>query len=136
MAAASVPLSAVPAQASKGPALTVYVAPDGKDTGKGTADHPFKTLEHARDYVRDAKSKVRGDIHVRLKSGTYQLSRTFALTAKDSGTGGQRIVYEAAPGAHPVVSGGKQVTGWTKADAEGKVYKAKLTGLDTRQLYV
>ncbi|WP_432423192.1 discoidin domain-containing protein [Streptomyces pseudovenezuelae] len=137
LAAAVAPLTVTPAQAAaRSSGLTVYVSPSGKDTGRGTADHPFRTLEHARDYVRDAKSKAHGDIHVRLKSGTYQLSRTFALTAKDSGTDGQRIVYEAAPGAHPVISGGKQVTGWTKADAEGKVYKAKLTGLDTRQLYV
>ena len=137
LAAAAAPLTVTSAQAAARPSgLTVYVSPTGKDTGRGTADHPFKTLEHARDYVRDAKSRAHGDIHVRLKSGTYQLSRTFALTARDSGTDGQRIVYEAAPGAHPVISGGKQVTGWTKADAEGKVYKAKLTGLDTRQLYV
>ncbi|MGW2960752.1 discoidin domain-containing protein [Streptomyces sp. NPDC001220] len=131
------PLAVAPAQAApKASGLTVYVSPTGKDTGRGSADHPFKTLEHARDYVRDTKSKVDGDIHVRLLSGTYRLSRTFALTAQDSGRDGQRIVYEAAPGAHPVVSGGKQVTGWTKADADGTVYKAKLTGLDTRQLYV
>ncbi|MEW1773627.1 discoidin domain-containing protein [Streptomyces sp. NPDC086777] len=137
VALAVAPLAAAPAQAApKAAGLTVYVSPGGKDTGRGTASHPFKTLEHARDYVRDAKSRFGGDIHVRLLSGTYRLSRTFTLTARDSGRNGQKIVYEAAPGAHPVISGGRQVTGWTKADADGKVYKAKLTGLDTRQLYV
>ncbi|MGY5118905.1 discoidin domain-containing protein [Streptomyces sp. 900105755] len=137
LALAVAPLAAAPAQAAPtASGLTVYVSPAGKDTGRGTADHPFKSLEHARDYVRDAKGKVHGDVRVRLLSGTYRLSRTFALTAQDSGKDGQRIVYEAAPGAHPVISGGKQVTGWTKADQDGKVYKAKLTGLDTRQLYV
>ena len=65
--------------------LDVYVSPTGRDAGSGTAAHPFKTLEHARDYVRDVKKKVHGDVHVRLMSGTYQLSRTFALTAQDSG---------------------------------------------------
>ncbi|MFE4545847.1 discoidin domain-containing protein [Streptomyces sp. NPDC056785] len=131
------PLAAVPAQAAASAAgLTVYVSPGGQDTGRGTASHPFMTLEHARDYVRDAKSRAGGDIHVRLLTGTYRLSRTFTLTAQDSGRNGQKIVYEAAPGARPVISGGRQVTGWTKADADGKVYKAKLTGLDTRQLYV
>ncbi|MGW1216687.1 hypothetical protein ACWD5F_44345, partial [Streptomyces sp. NPDC002499] len=60
LAAAAAPLTVAPAQAAARPSgLTVYVSPTGKDTGKGTADHPFKTLEHARDYVRDAKSKVR-----------------------------------------------------------------------------
>ncbi|WP_330175976.1 discoidin domain-containing protein [Streptomyces sp. NBC_01498] len=137
LAVASASLAAVPAHAtSRGPALTVYVAPDGKDSGKGSAGHPFKTLEHARDYVRDTKDRVNGDVHVRLLSGTHRLSRTFTLTARDSGRSGQKIVYEAAPGAHPVISGGRQVTGWTAADAGKKVYKAKLSGLDTRQLYV
>ncbi|MFE7123429.1 discoidin domain-containing protein [Streptomyces sp. NPDC057617] len=137
LAAAVAPLTAVPAQASpRAQGLDVYVSPSGRDSGTGTAAHPFKTLEHARDYVRTAKSKVRGDVRVRLLSGTYELSRTFTLTAQDSGSDGQRITYEAAPGAHPVISGGKRITGWTPADASGKVYKAKIGDLDTRQLYV
>ncbi len=102
------------------PDLYVYVSPTGRDAGSGTAAHPFKTLDHARDYVRDVKEKAKGDIHVRLMSGTYQLSRTFALTSRDSGRDGHRIVYEAAPGAHPVISGGKQITGWTPADSAGR----------------
>ncbi|WP_198533810.1 right-handed parallel beta-helix repeat-containing protein, partial [Streptomyces odonnellii] len=137
LATAAAPLAAVPAQASpRAQGLDVYVSPSGRDSGTGTAARPFKTLEHARDYVRTAKSKVRGDVRVRLLSGTYELSRTFTLTAQDSGADGQRIVYEAAPGAHPVISGGKRITGWTPADASGKVYKAKAGDLDTRQLYV
>ncbi|MEV7680541.1 discoidin domain-containing protein [Streptomyces sp. NPDC088341] len=128
----------MPAQASPSRAsgLDVYVSPSGRDSGSGTAARPFKTLEHARDYVRDARKKVRGDVHVRLMSGTYQLSRTFSLTAQDSGKDGHRVVYEAAPGARPVISGGKRITGWTPADASGKVFKASVGDLDTRQLYV
>ncbi|MFI1791012.1 discoidin domain-containing protein [Streptomyces olivaceoviridis] len=137
LAAASAPLTAVPSHAAAKPAdLYIYVSPTGKDTGRGTARHPFKTLEHARDHVRDVKDKAGGDVHVRLESGTYRLSRTFALTAEDSGADGRTVVYEAAPGAHPVISGGRRVTGWTPVDADQKVYKAKLSNLDTRQLYV
>ncbi|SCF61496.1 Right handed beta helix region [Streptomyces sp. MnatMP-M17] len=137
LAAAAAPLVAAPAQASpRASGLDVYVSPSGRDSGSGTAAHPFKTLEHARDYVREAKKRVRGDVHVRLMSGTYQIGRTFSLSAQDSGKDGQRIVYEAAPGAQPVISGGKRITGWTPADASGKVYKASVGDLDTRQLYV
>ncbi|MER5664010.1 discoidin domain-containing protein [Streptomyces mirabilis] len=138
LATVAAPLAvAVPAQAaSKTSDLNVYVSPAGRDSGTGTAAHPFKTLEHARDYVRDAGKKVGGDVHVRLLSGTYQLSRTFTLTAQDSGSDGHKVVYEAAPGAHPVISGGRRVTGWTPADSEGKVYKAEVGDIDTRQLYV
>ncbi|MFF0465378.1 discoidin domain-containing protein [Streptomyces mexicanus] len=137
LAAASISLTAVPTHAAtKAADLYVYVSPTGKDAGRGSAAHPFRTLEHARDYVRDVKDRVDGDIHVRLEGGTYQLSRTFQLTGRDSAAHGHRIVYEAAPGAHPVISGGRRVAGWTPADADGRVYKAKLSGLDTRQLYV
>ncbi|MEV6174697.1 discoidin domain-containing protein [Streptomyces sp. NPDC051954] len=136
LAAATAPLTASSAQAAAPKGLNVYVSPTGKNAGSGTAAHPFKTLEYARDYVREAKKKVGGDVHVLLKSGTYQLSRTFSLTAQDSGKDGSRIIYEAAPGAKPMISGGKQITGWTPADSTGKVYKAKVSDLDTRQLYV
>ncbi|WP_405906523.1 discoidin domain-containing protein [Streptomyces sp. NBC_00828] len=136
LAVATAPLAAAPAQAASPKGLNVYVSPTGRNSGSGTSAHPFKTLEYARDYVREAKKKVSGDVHVLLKSGTYQLSRTFSLTAQDSGKDGSRIIYEAAPGANPVISGGKQITGWTPADSTGKVYKAKVSDLDTRQLYV
>ncbi|MFE5083155.1 discoidin domain-containing protein [Streptomyces mirabilis] len=137
VAAAAALLTAVPAQAAPPPPdLNVYVSPTGRDVGSGSAAHPFRTLDHARDYVRDVKQKAKGDIHVRLMSGTYQLSRTFALTARDSGRDGHEIVYEAAPGAQPVISGGERITGWVPADGAGRVYKAKVGDIDTRQLYV
>jgi chitodextrinase len=140
LAAAALPLTAVRAQAATDPGpppVQVYVSPEhGSDTGPGNAEHPFKTLEHARDYVRGINRDMKRDIHVELQSGTYRLTSTFTLTAQDSGTNGHRIVYEAAPGAHPVISGGEQVTGWTPVDASHKVYVAHVGDLDTRQLYV
>ncbi|MFF4750385.1 discoidin domain-containing protein [Streptomyces sp. NPDC002514] len=140
LAAAALPLSAVQAQAAADqgpPPLKLYVSPDhGRDNGPGSAKQPFRTLEHARDHVRGINRDMHRDIHVELLSGTYRLTGTFTLTARDSGTNGHRIVYEAAPGARPVVSGGEQVTGWTPLDASHQVYKAHVGDLDTRQLYV
>nr|WP_206305610.1 discoidin domain-containing protein [Actinacidiphila soli] len=119
------------------PAVNVYVSPtQGKDTGAGTASHPFKTLTKARDFVRTINRNMQRDIHVELLSGTYTLTDTLTLTSADSGTNGHRIVYQAAPGAHPVFSGGTSVTGWTLADSAHNVYKAHVGNIDTRQLYV
>jgi chitodextrinase len=119
------------------PPLNVYVSPTlGQDHGSGSAAHPFKTLEEARDHVRAINRNMQSDIHVQLLNGTYTLSKTFQLTSADSGTNGHRIVYEAAPGAHPVISGGSTVTGWTLADSAHGVYKAHVGDIDTRQLYV
>ncbi|MEU3983596.1 discoidin domain-containing protein [Streptomyces sp. NPDC026672] len=140
LAVAALPLTAAESSAAdrSGPApQLVYVSPQyGQDSGSGNAQHPFKTLEYARDHVRKINHHMERDIHVELLSGTYRLNRTFSLTERDSGTNGHRVVYEAAPGADPVISGGSQVTGWKPVDAGHKVYKAHVGDLDTRQLYV
>jgi hypothetical protein len=119
------------------PPINVYVSPSsGGNDGSGSASHPFRTLVQARDYVRKINRNMQRDINVELMSGTYTLSDTFQLTGADSGTNGHRIVYQAAPGAHPVISGGTPVTGWTLADPAHNVYKAHVGNIDTRQLYV
>jgi chitodextrinase len=123
--------------ASAAPAVEVYVSPTaGSDHGAGTRLHPFRTLAEARDHVRTINRNMQQDIHVELESGTYQLTSTFTLTGADSGSNGHSIVYQAAPGAAPVVSGGSTVTGWTLADPAHNVYKAHIGTVDTRQLYV
>jgi chitodextrinase len=118
------------------PPLTVYVSPTGSDHGDGSPANPLRTLDEARDFVRLNNKNMQRDIHVDLLDGTYALTSTFQLTGADSGTNGHRIVYEAAPGAHPVISGGTQVTGWTLDDPVNNVYKAHVGSIDTRQLYV
>ena len=77
----------------------VVVSPDGDDeTGLGTAAHPFKTLEKARDTAR-ASSAER--VVVFLK-GSFTLSSPFLLDGQDSGD-----VYTNYPGSTASVTGGK-----------------------------
>ena len=40
------------------------------------------------------------------------------------------------PGTHPVISGGRTITGWEIQDAAKNIWQAKADGLATRQLYV
>jgi hypothetical protein len=138
-AVASPYLIAAPAQADATPSrppVKIYVSPtDGYDNGPGTLNRPFRTLEEARDRVRAINHNMQSDIDVELLGGTYTLASTFTLTSADSGTNGYRVVYEAAPGVTPVISGGATVTGWSAVDSTGTVYKTHL-GFDTRQLYV
>src|SRR5438874_411503 len=58
-----------------------------------------------------------GDIVVSLAGGTYPLTQALTLDARDSGTGGHRVIWTAAAGAQPVISGGIPITGWTKTNA-------------------
>jgi hypothetical protein len=55
----------------------------------------------------------------------------------DSGTNGHNIIFQAASGASPVISGGQQVTGWTLHDSANNIYSASVpANADSRQLYV
>lgn len=116
-------------------ALTFSVAPDGH--GSACSPHDPCTLTTAQSKVRAASSGAHGDIDVVLAGGTYRLDRPFALDAAkgDGGQPGHGVSYEAAPGAHPVLSGGEQIQGWK--EGQGGVWAARVpAGTDTRQLYV
>ena len=78
------------------------------------------------------------DIHVYLEDGTFVLSAPLTLGAEDSGTEGHDVIYAAAPGAVPVVSGGLPVTGWKVVDAGKNLWSAPAPDglVNTRQLYV
>jgi F5/8 type C domain-containing protein/parallel beta helix pectate lyase-like protein len=134
IAAATVTTSAAAATASA-PALVLSVAPDGQGS-TCVANNPCSLLT-AQARVRAATPTMNGDIDVVLADGTYQLSSTLAFDATkgDGGTNGHTVSYQAAPGAHPVLSGGERVTGWTQGP--NGVWQAQVpAGTQTRQLYV
>ncbi|MBQ4465139.1 MAG: carbohydrate-binding protein, partial [Oscillospiraceae bacterium] len=115
--------------------IVLYVAPDGSDSGDGSINAPFATLAAARDAVRKINGTMTEDITVYLRGGEYRLTEPVVFDTKDSGHNGHRITYKAYNGETPIISGAKQVTGWTKGD--GKLWTAKLDR-DTklRNLYV
>lgn len=76
---------------------------------------PIATPQAARDAARSAPKPVR----IVVSDGVYPLTGAMALDDKDSQT-----TWEAAPNAKPIFSGGKAITGWTKADKG--VWKAPL----------
>ena len=112
-----------------------YVSPNGSDENPGTVELPFRTIERARDAVREINDDMHGDIVVYLRDGVYEIERTIEFNEQDSGTNGYRVIYQAYPGENPIISGGTRVTGWEHH--EGNIYKAQLDR-DTklRALYV
>lgn len=93
------------------PGRVVWVSPRGNDTNPGTSSRPLATLAGARDRVRNliAAGLPRGGIEVRLGGGQYRLAQTFALRREDSGVPGRPVVYRAAPGQVPRVTGGSRL---------------------------
>lgn len=99
-------------------AQTIYVSQNGSDeNGKGTKEAPFASMDKAREYVRSV-SKKSGDIVVEFADGFYELTDTVVFDEKDSGTKYGRVIYRAAEGAHPVISGGKRFNGTWEVAAE------------------
>jgi len=113
---------------------TFYVAPDGSDENPGTEANPFTTVEKARQVVRTLNKSMIGDIVVVLRGSVYRIDRTIAFGAEDSGTNGHDVIYRAAPNEVPIVSGGRQITGW-QLDS-GTRWKAPTDLDDFRQLYI
>ncbi|MCC6951982.1 MAG: hypothetical protein IT433_11130, partial [Phycisphaerales bacterium] len=125
---------------SSGREVHIAPGPQGRDDGDGSAEHPFATIERARDEVRAMQQRgglPGGGVTVTLHAGRYELARPLALTAEDAGTEGAPIVYRAAPGGEVRISGGKRISGWKAVTdpavlerldpaARGKVVQADL----------
>ncbi|WP_069163358.1 right-handed parallel beta-helix repeat-containing protein [Nocardia altamirensis] len=121
------------------PENRLYVSPDGQDDWPGTLDQPFATPHAAQQAVRARTAEMTGDIVVAFRAGVYHLEEplTFDNTHADSGTNGFRVVYQAngygtADQEKVVLSGGREVTGWSA----GGVWTAPIGELEPRRLAV
>lgn len=101
--------------------MNVYVSPLGRDTWPGRfsapnrtrTDGPFGTLERARDAIRKIKATAglpKGGVTVWVRSGTYELTRTFGLDAEDSGSAQAPVVYRGYGRERVRITGGRRVT--------------------------
>jgi hypothetical protein len=96
-----------------GQPLKLYIALNGDDRNEGTIEAPFKTLEKARDTIRQIKVSgwlPSGDATVYIRGGDYYLTQGFLLNgAQDSGTTDSPIVYQAYPGEKVSLKGAKKL---------------------------
>lgn len=123
-----------PARATDG-GTVLWTAPEGH--GAACTAHSPCALTTAQVRVRTLeRGHGPAGVHVELLGGTYRLGTTWKFGAQDSGTPGHPVVWEAAPGAHPVISGATRVSGWQQVGRTG-VWSAHVpSGSTTRQLYV
>jgi len=126
---------------------TLYVSTAGNDKWSGrlsrpnkkNTDGPLTSLAGARDTIRQLKSQkpLTEPVRVIISEGTYTLAEPFVLTSQDSGTKDCPVVYEAAAGARPAFTAGRQIGGFKRGDgdtwqthipqvAEGKWYFEQL----------
>lgn len=111
--------------------VVLHVAPNGSDAWSGglakpnraRTDGPLASLTGARDKVRALRASAQapmGPVSVRVQQGVYWLRSSFVLEPIDSGAPAAPVVYEAAPRARPVFSGGRPLGGWRQ---EGPVWE-------------
>jgi len=132
----------------------VWVSPNGNDANAGSKEAPLASVAAAQRMARnlrrvDAELDPPG-VHIILSGGIYSLTEPLRFLPEDSGTSYGPTTIEAAPGEHPILSGGVAVTGWQKASgkiaglpdaAQGNVWVANVPTLNGkmvifRQLYV
>ena len=64
--------------------------------------------------IQSSRQKGEKPAVLRLQSGVHALTEPLVLTPEDSG-----LTIEAAPGATPVISGGRRIRGWRAAQLNG-----------------
>jgi hypothetical protein len=103
--------------AARAEAVDLYVAPDGSNANPGTEAKPLATLEAARDALRKARGgrPPAEPVRIVVAAGRYAVTGPLVLSPEDGGTAQAPVCYEAAPGAKPVFSGGRAITGFQPA---------------------
>lgn len=91
-----------------------YVDPRGSDAAPGTAEQPFATVARAQKAVRQllARKDRKEPLVVEIRGGFYELAEPIVFEPADSGTPQCRVIYQAAKGQRPILSGGRRITGW------------------------
>ncbi len=89
----------------------MHVSPDG----------PIRSLQEARDVLRERRAEGgdlqhAGPIRIEIADGRYFITEPIVFEPRDGGQDGAPVVYQAAQGARPVISGGRILDGWEETD--------------------
>src|SRR5579884_1329586 len=122
-----------PAGRAATPPVDIVVSP----AGQGAACNQAQPCPLATGQQTVRRWAGTTPVTVTLLDGTYQMSEPLHFGAQDSGTPSDPVVYQAAPGAHPVLSGGMTVSGWSPVPGTPGLWSASVpAGTQSRQLYV
>ncbi|NLB41348.1 MAG: hypothetical protein GX815_03670, partial [Clostridiales bacterium] len=94
----------------------LFVSNKGNDNWSGRlaepneehTDGPFATLQHARDFICEAKhsAELSGPLNVWIRDGIYNVSEPIVFNPEDSAP----VTYTAYPNEQPIFDGGVSIT--------------------------
>jgi hypothetical protein len=90
-----------------GATVNIHVSPRGNDANRGTTDQPVASLAAAQKLERQAARHE--PVNVILHRGTYYLPETVIFNPEDSGKSNAPVIWQAAEGESPVISGGERL---------------------------
>lgn len=89
--------------------LRYYVSPDGNDENDGSFENPFKTVNHAKEVVRESLWRKSKPIEIILRGGRYECFDALEFTKKDSGSEKAPITYKGYENENVVFDAGYTV---------------------------
>lgn len=102
----------------------LFVSPDGVDSNSGTQQSPYQTLSAVRDAARNLLGENDVDhVIVQMLPGTYQLTETFELGERDSGS-----TYRAFTDGKVTVTSRRPVRTWKKLRASELAFPNEAAG--------
>ena len=118
--------------------FAVYVdGENGDDQNNGTIDAPVATIDGARKLVQPFLKNMQNHIYVFVKEGRYVLSTDVQWGVEDSGCNGFSVIYTSLGDEEPVISMGKDYSGFQLYDSDKNIYRTFIgVGTNTRQVYI
>jgi hypothetical protein len=123
-----------PAEIKSKDPIVIHVSPRGSDSNIGTAEEPLATIAAAQQAIRPYVGHK--PVTVLLHGGTYYLSKPIVFTSRDSGTAACPVLYAAAPGERPIISGGELLTLDWKPFRDGILQAETTPGMAMDQLFL
>ncbi len=109
----------------------LVVSVEGDDNNPGTETQPLKTLNGAKEKLKNLKSSIpEGEaVTVWFKSGTYVIEEKINFGSEDF----SNVVYRSIPGEKVTFSGSMEITDWKDGEINGN--KALVADVDTDEFY-
>jgi hypothetical protein len=98
----------------------IYVSATAEGMANGSVAHPFASLEAARDGLRARRAAegLHAPVRVLVAPGVYRLNVPLLFTPEDGGTAQYPVTW-AGDGGRPLISGGREITGWQEGVING-----------------